>query len=304
MTFAREVGFIGCGIMGSRMARNLLAANYLVRVFDPSPKAMDAMVQAGAGACDSPTSVAASVSAVMLSLPGPLEVREVVTGARGLLSGARAGLVVVDFSTVDPGTSGSMAQAALEKGVKYIDCPVSGGPINAEKGTLTLIVGGDAATLAQVRPLLEVIGKKIFHAGGVGAGAAAKLVNNLVGAVTMAALAEAFVLGVKAGLSPQIIFEILSASSAASYQLGLRYPNFIAKRNFSPGFSVSLMEKDVNLALEMANREGVPTVVTAVTRELYKLAKARGYGAEDFSAVIKILEEAVGVTVSEDAGAG
>lgn len=303
MTSPIEVGFIGCGIMGSRMAKNLLAANYPVRVFDASRKAMEVMVQAGARACDSPASVATGASVVMLSLPGPQEVREVVAGPMGVLSGSVEGLIVVDLSSVDPGTSRSMVQAASGKGAKYIDCPVSGGPINAEKGTLTLMVGGDEATVNIVRPLLEVIGKKIFHAGPVGAGAAVKLLNNLVIASTMGALAEAFVLGSKVGLSPQTMFNIFSASSAASFQLNMRYSNFIAKRDFSSGFAISLMEKDTKLALEMADQAGVPLILTAVSRELYRMAKARGHGAEDISAVIKVLEEAVGVTVSEDSQA-
>ena len=232
-------------------------------------------------------------------MPNAKIVEAVMTGADGLLNGARSGQIFIDLSSVTPEHTRRMARLAEAKGVEYMDAPISGGVAGATAGTLTIMVGGSESALAKCQDILQVIGKKIFHAGSVGAGDAVKLVNNLLLGINMAAVAEAMTLGVKAGLDPKVLLEIISVSSGRSYALEAKVPSFILKGNFEPGFAVDLQYKDLEMAVQTGKELGMPLLLTNVAQQVYETAKAKGLGRKDISSVITLLEETAKVTVRE-----
>lgn len=292
-----QVGFIGLGVMGTPMALNLVKAGYRLTVFDIIPKAVAELVESGAVAAATPRELAAVVDVVITMLPNAAIVDETLNGADGLLAGARAGQVIVDMSSVAPRTSVKMAQCAAVKSVGYVDAPVSGGAAGAAAGTLTIMVGGSAEDVAVVMPLFEAMGKNIRHMGETGSGDAVKMVNNLLLGANMAALAEALVLGVKSGVSLETMYEVIKNSSGTSYALTAKIPNFIMKRSFTPGFSVDLQYKDLELAVESAKAMSLPLPMTNAAQQVFELARAKGLGREDISAIVKIWEELAGILV-------
>lgn len=294
-----QLGFIGLGAMGKPMALNLLKASYDLWVNDVKQEAVAELVKAGAKPCSSPQELAGVVDVVITMLPNDKIVEEVILGANGFLQGGRAGQIIIDMSSVAPQSTRKMANAVQAKGIRYVDAPVSGGVAGASAGALTIMVGGDRETVRAVEPILKVLGQKIYHVGDVGAGDAVKLVNNLLLGANMAALAEALVLGAKAGLDPQTMYEIIKVSSGRSYALEAKVPNFILKGNFVPGFAVDLQYKDMELAVETAKSLGIPLPVTTMAQQVFEMARAKGLGREDISAVIKIWEEMAGVQVRE-----
>ncbi len=293
------IGFIGLGAMGAKMCANLIKKGHDVKVFDVVPAAVEAMKALGATPADGPSAIAAEAEVVFTSLPNSAIVEDAMLGPKGVLAAAKPGLLVVDLSSITPRTIQKIAKIAAEKQVDVIDAPVSGGTAGAEKGTLTIMVGASEALFAKAKPYLECIGTKIDHVGGVGAGDTVKLVNNLLFGCNMAALAEALVLGVKAGLSPRTLFDIISKSSGASYALSAKYENFFSKGNFQPGFMVDLEYKDLQLAIDTAKDVGMPLLFGNIAQQVYEAARAKGYGKEDMSAIIKLSEEIAGVQVRE-----
>ncbi|MBP2650898.1 MAG: beta-hydroxyacid dehydrogenase, 3-hydroxyisobutyrate dehydrogenase [Firmicutes bacterium] len=285
-----KVGFIGLGAMGKPMALNLLKAGHLLVVNDVNAKAVEELILAGAKKAESPKLLAEQVEVVITMLPNGGIVEQVLLGEQGVLAGAGDGFGIIDMSSVAPGFTQKMARLAAQTGVCYLDAPVSGGVKGAAEGTLTIMVGGDEQALARYQGLFQILGKKIHHIGAVGAGDAVKIVNNLMLAINMAGAAEAFALGTKMGLDPQVIFDIVSASSGNSYALSAKMPNFVFKGNFTPGFTVDLQYKDLELAVQTAKDVQVPMLLTNVVQQLYEQVRAAGLGKEDISAIIKPLE--------------
>jgi 3-hydroxyisobutyrate dehydrogenase len=296
-----QVGFIGIGVMGRPMTLNLLKAEHNVTIYarHPEKPEVQEVLSAGAKLAPSPRAVAMASDIVITMLPNSPQVEEVVTGPNGLLTGARKGLIIIDMSTIAPSVSRKLAQEASTRGVHLLDAPVSGGSQGAVNGTLTIMVGGERAIFEQVRPVLEAMGKKenIFYVGPNGAGEVVKLVNNnLVGAIA-AATAESFVLGVKAGVDVDTMANIIGVSTGASWQLANQFPLRAFNGSFQPGFMTDLLHKDLGLALDLAAENEVPVVMTALTRQMYEMARAAGYGREDYTSLLKVLEQMVGVEV-------
>ncbi|BCV23079.1 NAD(P)-dependent oxidoreductase [Moorella sp. Hama-1] len=294
------IGFIGLGNMGRPMALNLIKKGHELVVSDIVPAAVGELVSAGARAGETPAAVAGQVEVLITMLPNAAIVAGVMTGEKGVLAGARPGLVVIDMSSVGPGDSRKMAAAAAKKQVAYLDAPVSGGVAGAKAGKLTIMVGGPEEVFWQVKPVLECLGEKIYHVGDVGAGDAVKVVNNLLLGINMAAVAEALVLGAKAGLKPEVMLEIIGNSSGQSYAFKAKVPNFVLPGRFEPGFAIDLQAKDLDLALQTARENDVPLMLGGLARQVYALARARGLGGQDIAAVIKVWEEATGAEVRYD----
>jgi 3-hydroxyisobutyrate dehydrogenase len=296
-----QIGFIGLGVMGSPMAKNLIkAGNELTIYARNSDKAgVQEAINAGAKLAPSIRAVAMASEIVITIVTNSGDVEEVVAGPQGLLEGARKGLIIVDMSTIAPSTSRKLAAQAQEKGVHFLDAPVSGGSQGAINGTLTIMVGGDQAIFERVRPVLEGMGKKenIFYVGESGAGEITKLVNQmLVGAIS-ASVAEALVLGVKAGASLENITKIIGVSTGSNWQLANQFPLRAFNGSFQPGFMTDLLHKDLGLALNLAAEQRTPTAMTALSRQLFEMSRASGYGQEDYTAVLKVLEQMAGVEV-------
>jgi 2-hydroxymethylglutarate dehydrogenase len=291
-----KVGFIGVGQMGVHMSRRVQAAGYELVVHDADQAAAASLLDAGAEWAGNPRAVAEACRLVITCLPTPQIVEQVVYGDDGLQSGWRAGDVFVDMSTNSPATVRRIATDAKAAGVEVLDSPVSGGTRGAEAGTLTLMVGGDAAVLDRVRPVLEPMAGKIFHLGDVGCGNVAKLVNNMIGLACNSICAEGLVLGVKGGIDPQVLYDLLTISTADNWSLR-QYPRTVFQRDFEPGFKISLAYKDIGLALGLGAEYGVPLPVAEAVKADLGDAVEHGSGDRGVDAVIFRLEEAAGIEV-------
>jgi 3-hydroxyisobutyrate dehydrogenase len=291
-----HVGYIGLGVMGSRMAKTLARAGYALDVFDIDDAKTRALTAAGATAAGSPGEVARKSDVVFSSLPWPATVREVYLGAGGVLESARPGTILIDTSTVDPETTRAVHAAAAARDVQYLDAPVSGGYREAENGTLVVIVGGDPSAFDRAKGVLGVLGSTVHYAGPSGAGNIVKLVNNVMSMGNMLVAAEVFVLGVKAGMDARTLFEILKGSAGRSYHFEKRLPNILA-RNFEPGFTVDLARKDLGLAVDMARTHDVPVPATGLLHQLYNASSALGDGKNDFASIVKLFESWAGTEV-------
>ena len=296
-----QVGFIGIGVMGRPMTLNLLKAGHHVTIFarHPAKAEVQEVLQAGAMQAPSPRAVAMASDIVITMLPNSPEVIEVVTGEQGILAGARKGLIIVDMSTIAPATSRELGASAASRGVHLLDAPVSGGSQGAINGTLTIMVGGEKEIFEQVRPVLESMGKpeNIFYVGTQGAGEVVKLVNNILVGTIAASIAESFVLGVKAGADVETMAKIIGVSAGASWQLSTQFPLRAFNGSFQPGFMTDLLHKDLGLALELAAENQTSVPMTALSRQLYEMARAAGYGREDYTSLLKVLEKMASVEV-------
>lgn len=296
-----QIGFIGIGVMGRPMTLNLLKAGHQVTIYarHPEKPGVQEVLNAGAKLAPSPRAVAMASDIVITMLPNSPEVEEVVTGPQGILEGARNGLIIIDMSTIAPSVSHKLAQEAAARGAHMLDAPVSGGSQGAVNGTLTIMVGGEREIFEQVRPVLEAMGKKenIVHVGPNGSGQVIKLVNNMLVGAIAAAIAESFVLGVKAGADVDIMAKVIGASAGASWQLANQFPLRAFNGSFQPGFMTDLLHKDLGLALDLAAENSTPVAMTALSRQMYEMARAKGYGREDYTSLLKVLEQIVGVEV-------
>jgi len=290
----QRVGFVGIGIMGQRMCRNLLKAGFPVVAFDLNPAAMQVATGLGASVASDLPALAREVDVVLLSLPGPEQVLAVTEGPQGLLADMRPGRYLCDASTVDPGTSRRVYEAAKAAGVRAMDCPVSGGPTGAEAGTLTIMVGGDATDLEAVRPVLQAIGKKIVHCGPSGTGQGAKLVNQALVAVHTVAAFEALLVGRKLGLDLDTLVSILRSSSGGDWMLENHLRIKALAGDFEPGFALDLLFKDLRLFLQTATEAQAPALIAASTLQLYNAARAAGGGLLDQTVVAKEMEKLAG----------
>lgn len=291
-----KIGFIGIGQMGGHMARRVLEAGYDLTVYDLRKEGAQHLLEKGARWMDTPKGMAESCQVILSCLPGPPEVEAVVYGSNGLMEGWKKGDIYVDMSTNSPMTIRRVAEDAKSIGVAVLDAPVSGGTQGAKSGTLTIMVGGDAYSLEKVRKLFEAIGNKILHCGEVGYGNVAKLVNNLIACACNAITSEGFVLGVKAGMDPQKLWEVVKASTGNSWYLD-RIPLTVFKGDFEPGFRITLACKDIGLALALGKKFGVSLPVGAAVAQRFFEAEARGFGERGSQSIILLLEEEAGVRV-------
>ena len=295
---AKRVGFVGLGVMGRPMALNLVKAGHQLTVFDLETKAIEALVQAGARAAGTAREAAQDREVVVSMLPASRHVEAAYLGPDGVIEGLVPNTVVIDMSTIDPGTSRRIAGEVMRKGAQMLDAPVSGSSAGAAEGTLTIMVGGDEAVLRSQRDLLEAMGHNIIHCGASGMGEAVKLCNQLVAGASMVAVAEAFALGQRLGTDPRVLFEVMSKSSGNCWALQTRppvaglVPNAPSGQDFAPGFMVDLMYKDFALVMAAASELRLPLVVAAAAQQLYALASQGGHGRSDFSAVFKVMERA------------
>ena len=284
------VGFIGLGIMGKPMARNLMKAGYKLVVYNRSRAPMDELAAEGAATADSPKAVAEQSEIVITMLPDSPQVRAVMTGENGVLAGAKAGTLVIDMSTISPVVTQEVAKVAQEHGVRMLDAPVSGGDVGAQQGTLSIMVGGSAEDFEQARPIFQVLGKTVVHVGDIGAGQVVKACNQIVVALTIEAVSEALVLGSKAGVDPAVILQVLSGGLAANRVMEVRGPNFL-KHNFQPGFKIALHHKDLGIALSAGREYGVVLPVTALVDQMLQTLRQRGQGDQDHSAILTLIED-------------
>jgi 2-hydroxymethylglutarate dehydrogenase len=291
-----KIGFIGIGQMGRHMARNIQAAGYELVLNDVQKETAAVLLRNGAAWADTPSEVAKSCRVIISSLPTPQIVEQIVYGPKGLKFGWKKGDIYIDMSTNSPILVKRIAADAAPMGVAVLDAPVSGGTRGAEAGTLTIIVGGDVKVLEKARKFLEPMGKNIYHVGDVGSGNVAKLVNNLIATACGSITAEGFTLGVKAGIDPQVLYDIIKVSTGNNWSL-LQYPNTVFKGNFEPGFKVSLAYKDVGLALGLGESYGVPLPVGEAVKKDLEKAIASGLADKGVDAVILDLEKATGIKV-------
>jgi len=293
---AQTVGFIGLGIMGRPMAKNLLSAGYPLVVHSRSQGPVDELVGAGAKRAASPKEVAGQVDVLITMLPNSPDVELVALGASGILEGARKGLLFLDMSTISPLVSQKVGAALAAKGVRMLDAPVSGGEKGAIDAALSIMVGGEAADFGAALPVFQAMGKTITHLGPLGAGGFTKLANQVIVAVNLTALGEALTLARKAGLDRALTLKALGGGLAGSRCLDQKTPNYVAG-SYKPGFKVDLHFKDLGLIMESARALGVPLPCTALVQELFNALRVKGRGSLDHSGVITLLEELAGLPV-------
>ena len=289
-----NLGFIGLGRMGRHMAANLIKAGHSVTLHNRSQAVVDELVAQGGRRASSPAEVARNARVLFTCLTTPDVVESIL---REALEGAQPGDIFVDHSTIGVADAKRIAAMCAAKGVQFLDAPVSGGPWGAEAGTLTIMCGGDEAAYEAVLPYLQAEGKKLYHLGPVGAGTVVKLCNNLLVGIHTAAMAEAFVLGTKAGVDPKVLYEIVSSATGGSAQIERNIPKFVFPGNFDAAFSIEHLHKDVALAVNLGKDEKVRMVLGAMTQQLLEEARAAGHGGEDEAALIRPLEDLTGVKV-------
>ena len=304
MSDKQALGFIGVGAMGGPMAMRLVDAGFPLTVFDIRPEALQPFTDKGAVAADSPKSVADAVEAVMVCLPMPDAVRQVALGNDGLISGSRI-RSYVDLSTTGAVTARAVAAGLSEKGIGCLDCPVSGGVAGARAGTLSLMMSGSADVAEALKPAFDVIGDHPFYLGDApGLGQTMKVANNYLSATANIACAEALVMGVKAGIDPTVMLDVINASSGRSDASEIRYPTYVLPRDFTTGFKQRLLHKDVKLCMEEAAAQGVPMWLGGVVRQFLTHAVSQGTGDEVSVGLIKHIEGWAGVEVRGKAKKG
>jgi 2-hydroxy-3-oxopropionate reductase len=291
-----KVGYIGLGLMGKSIARNIRKAGFPLVVHNRSQGAVDELVAEGAVAANSPKDVAAQVDVVFTNLPDTPDVEKVVLGENGILEGAHAGLIYVDNSTIKPASARKIAEALAGKGVSALDAPVSGGDIGAKNGTLTIMVGGEASALETVMPVFQAMGKTITHVGEAGAGQVAKAANQIMVAAQMVAMGELLVFSKKAGVDPRKVVEAIKGGAAQCWTLDVKPPRlFDGNRN--PGFKAYMQLKDLKIILDTAEEYDIPISGTIENTKLFQEMIDSGMGELDNSAVVGVVEEKAGVRI-------
>ena len=289
-TVQDTIGFIGLGVMGRPMARNLLKAGYPLVVYNHRQAVTDEFLALGARAAGTPQAVAEQCDVVMTMLPDAPQVEEVIAGPAGVLAGAHPGLVVIDTSTISPLAAMALAERLATQAVSMLDAPVSGGDNGAKAGTLAIMVGGEEEVFRRCLPIFEALGKAITYVGKSGSGQTVKACNQIVVAVTIEAISEALVLGAKAGVDPATILRVLSGGMAASRVMELRSENLLT-HTFTPGFRVALHHKDLGIALATARANHTPLPATALVEQMFASLEARGQGQLDHTALLTLLED-------------
>lgn len=295
---AGKVGFIGLGAMGGPMALNLAKAGFALVVHDIDAAKTAPLKAKGAEVAASAEKVAAAVERTIVIVETTEQAESVIIGAHGVIRGAKPGHIVLCMSTIDPFAARGFADRLATLDIAMLDAPVSGGTGRAQSGELSVIVGGAAEIFARCEDLFRAMGNRAFHVGPLGSGLAMKLVNNMLVQVNTVAVAEALVLGVKAGLDPQTIYEVVRVSTGASAAWELRVPRILAG-DYAPGGTIDISYKDQELETAFAKRLGVPLLLANVTQQVYQMARAQGLNKQDGSAVVKIFEQLAGVTVKD-----
>ncbi len=295
-----NIGFIGLGLMGKPMARNLMRAGYRLTVHNRSRAPVAELAAEGATSASTPREVAAAADVVITCLPDSPEVEEVVLGPDGIIEAAHPGLVYIDMSTISPAFTRRLADRLAEAGITMLDAPVSGGDIGAQQGTLAIMVGGPKETFDACLPIFQAMGQRITYVGESGAGQTAKAANQIIVAGTMAVMGEALVLVAKSGVDPARVVEAISGGAARCWALEVRAPQ-ILRRDLGPGFKAHMQYKDLNIVADASRAVQAPLPVTAVVRELYAAMLAAGRGDLDNSAIVTVLEDLAGVTVEAQA---
>lgn len=291
-----KIGFIGLGIMGKPMAKNLLKAGHELVVYDIIKDNVDVLVKEGAAAAASPKEVAEQVKLVLVMVPNSPHVKTAVMGENGVLEGASEGTILVDLSSIAPLASQEVAKACAEKGVKMLDAPVSGGEPKAIDGTLSIMVGGEQSVFDEVKDVLLKMGASVVLCGDIGAGNTTKLANQVVVALNIAAVSEAYMLSTKAGVDPIRVFDAIRGGLAGSTVMDAKVPK-ITGGDFSPGFKIDLHIKDLNNAIETGHSVGAPLPFTAQVMEILQHLAAKGCGQDDHSAIAKYYEELTGTLI-------
>jgi 2-hydroxy-3-oxopropionate reductase len=296
---AEKVGFIGLGIMGWPMAKNLMEAGYELVLQNRTPEKAEELAKEGnATAAENPREVAEACDIVITMLPDSPDVEAVVAGEDGILGGIRHGALLVDMSTISPVVTEELAEKVREKGTSMLDAPVSGGDVGAIEGALSIMVGGSEEDFERARPLFDVMGKVATHVGPTGAGQVVKACNQIVVALTIEAVSEALVLGSRGGVAPEKLVEALSGGLAGSAVMEAKKEKFFS-HDFEPGFRIELHHKDLGIALAAGREYGVALPVTAIVDQMLEALKAKGRGDRDHSALLTLLEEAAQHEIGE-----
>lgn len=293
MSESLTVGYIGLGLMGKAIARNILKAGFPLVVHNRSQGAVEELAAEGAQRANSPAEVASRVDVVFTNLPDSPDVEQVALGPKGILEGAHPGLIYVDNSTIKPATWRHIAAALGEKGVLCLDAPVSGGDVGARQGTLAIMVGGPKEALDKVMPIFQAMGKTITHVGDIGAGQIAKAANQIMVAAQMVAMGELLIFAQKAGADPRKVVEAIRGGAAQCWTLDVKPPRLFAG-NRAPGFKAYMQAKDLNIVLETARQYGIPLPATAIHAQLFNAMREMGMGDLDNSAVIGVIETLAG----------
>jgi 3-hydroxyisobutyrate dehydrogenase-like beta-hydroxyacid dehydrogenase len=295
-----KLGFLGLGLMGYPMARNLLRAGHRVALWsNTSSKAKQLADEEKGIACDSPKQVAEQSEYIFLCVGNTQMSEDVLTGENSVMEGANAGTVVADASTISPSASRAIGEKLGSKGIHYLDTPCTGSTPGATAGTLTFMIGGQREVFDKTKPFLEAMGKQFYYCGGPGSGLEAKLTQNLILSNIMQAFNEGIVLSTKAGIRPELMLEILNNSAAKSGLISFKAP-FVLKRDFTTNFSTKWMHKDIGLALDSAQDHGVPLPLTGLTQQMFQAAISEGYGELDMCSTIQVMERWAGVQVKEN----
>jgi len=287
---AERVGFIGLGIMGKPMAKNLMQASHDLTVYNRSPEKAQELGEQGATVATSPKEVAENSDVIITMLPDSPQVRDVVAGEGGLLEGITEGSLIIDMSTISPIVTEELAEAVKEEGASMLDAPVSGGDVGAIEGTLSIMVGGEEGDFQRAKPLFEAMGETITHVGPTGAGQVTKAANQVVVALTIEAVSEALVLGSAGGVAPEKILDVLSGGLAGNKVMEVKREKFLSHK-FDPGFRSELHHKDTGIALAAGREYGVVLPVTAIVDQMLLAMMKKGWGGEDHSALLRIIED-------------
>ncbi len=294
---SKNVGFIGLGMMGLHMAKNLIKAGNNVTVFDVSQAALDMIDDKEARKASTPAELASESEIIISMVTSTANVQEIVTGENGILKGMQPGSVYIDMSTILPTVTKQLAQTIKEAGFAMLDAPVSRGQVAAINGTLSIMVGGEKKVYEQCLPILKQMGTDVYYCGQSGNGAAVKLVNNHLVGIMVPAIAEALVLGVKGGLKLETILEVVQGSSGTCWMMENYFPNQVFKGNFKPGFRADLMKKDLTLVNEFASDVGLPLALGAAAKQIFEDVHNEGLGDLDQTVTTRRLEELVNVKV-------
>ena len=288
-----KVGFIGLGIMGKPMAKNLLEAGHELVVYNRTREKAEELASEGATVAGSPKEVAERSDVIITMLPDSPQVEEVLTGEDGVLEGIREGALIVDMSTISPVVTEELSEKAGEKGASMLDAPVSGGDVGAIEGTLSIMVGGGEEDFERALPLFEVMGGTVTHVGPSGTGQVVKAANQIVVALTIEAVSEALVLGSKGGVAPEKILDVLGGGLAGNKVMEVKREKLL-DHSFDPGFRIELHHKDLGIALAAGREYGVTLPVTAIVDQMLETLKMRGKGDRDHSAILTLIEESSG----------
>lgn len=290
-----SVAFIGLGNMGGRMAARLVNAGYEVTVFDTNPTSVRSLQDIGASSASTPAETVEGADFILSSLPTPAVVESVYLGHEGVLKTAKAGAIAIDHSTIDPATAVRVSRALTANDVSFLDAPVSRGIPAAEDGTLAIMAGGDPEAFQRALPVLSHLGSTVTHVGESGTGQLVKLCNNMISAITTAALGEVMVVGRSAGLDTKTMFDVLTSGSADSHILNTYFPRTVFGPSRQTGFSLDFMVKDVDLFLNTGSATPVPMLISGIVRQIFRIAQDQGLGHKDSCSVVEFYESLAGV---------